>query len=424
MVKTIAIVGLGYVGLPLALVLSKSFKVIGFDVNEKRILDLSQGVDDSGEVSIEELAGNTIEFTSDAKWLRDAEVVIVCVPTPIDKNKKPDLSYLESASRLVGENLSSGSVVVYESTVYPGVTEEVCVPILEKSSGLKYKEEFKVGYSPERMNPGDKEHTVDKIVKIVSATDEESLDLVEGVYNKVTTTHRAPTIKVAEAAKVIENIQRDINIALMNELAVVFDKMGVEIKDVLEAAYTKWNFHKYKPGLVGGHCIGVDPYYLTHKAVELGYHPEMILAGRRINDQMHKHVVDLVIRGLNEGGKVLKESNVLLMGLSFKEDVKDCRNSKAKEVIEELSSYGIKVAGCDPLLGEEMVREVFGVEYRGVRELEDIDCLVMISPHKIFKELDLKEMKRKMGVSPVIIDLKNFWDREEVKGLGFEYKSL
>src|SRR3989344_2144409 len=293
MVKTIALVGLGYVGLPLALALAKHFTVIGFDVNKKRIAELKENKDLSGEISSEQLSMVNISFTSEPSLLKTAEMIIVCVPTPIDEHNNPDLYCLESASEIIGKNLSPHTMVVYESTVYPGVTEEVCLPLLEKNSGLKCGKEFKVGYSPERINPGDKEHTIHKVTKIVSGMDEESLNIVDSVYSTVTKTHRASSIKVAEAAKVIENIQRDLNIALMNEFALIFDKMHINVKEVLEAAGTKWNFHKYSPGLVGGHCIGVDPYYLTYKAQELGYHPEVILAGRKINDNMHKHVVDL-----------------------------------------------------------------------------------------------------------------------------------
>ncbi len=359
--KTIAIVGLGYVGLPLAVALAKYFPVIGFDVNAKRIEELQEGDDRSHEVSFEELKFVQIEYSSDPAVLTRAQFIIVCVPTPIDQYNKPDLYYVESASKLVGKNLSKGVVVVYESTVYPGVTEEVCVPILEKESGLQCGSDFKVGYSPERINPGDKEHTIHRVVKVVSGMDEEALNVVDYVYGKITTTHRASSIKVAEAAKVIENIQRDLNIALMNEFALIFDRMGINVYDVLNAAGTKWNFHKYHPGLVGGHCIGVDPYYLTYKAEGLGYHPEVILAGRRINDAMHSFYAQKIIKQLlQSGGKT-----VLIAGLTFKPNVPDYRNSRVKYLIAELKEYGFTVYGYDPFLEKELVEKEFGVEYVG-----------------------------------------------------------
>jgi UDPglucose 6-dehydrogenase/UDP-N-acetyl-D-galactosamine dehydrogenase len=284
--------------------------------------------------------------------------------------------------------------------------------------------DFKVGYSPERINPGDKEHTIDKVVKIAAGMDKESSEKINFVYGKITTIHQAPTIKTAEAAKVIENIQRDLNIALMNELAIIFDKMGIKIKDVLEAASTKWNWHKYYPGLVGGHCIPCDPYYLTHKAVELGYHPEVILAGRKINDNMYGHIVDLVVRELNKSGKVLKDSKIALLGLSFKENVRDPRNSKAKDVIDELKSYGISVVGCDHLLGEEVVNRVFKVEHKEIVELEEVDGLVIISPHEEFKNMDWNMVKERMGENPFVVDLKGFFDAEKICELGFSYRTI
>ena len=427
MVKTIALVGLGYVGLPLALALAKHFTVIGFDVNKKRIAELKENKDLSGEISSEQLSMVNISFTSEPSLLKTAEMIIVCVPTPIDEHNNPDLYCLESASEIIGKNLSQHTIVVYESTVYPGVTEEVCLPLLEKNSGLKCGKEFKVGYSPERINPGDKEHTIHKVTKIVSGMDEESLNIVDSVYSTVTKTHRASSIKVAEAAKVIENIQRDLNIALMNEFALIFDKMHINVKEVLEAAGTKWNFHKYSPGLVGGHCIGVDPYYLTYKAQELGYHPEVILAGRKINDNMHKHVVDLVIRGLNEAGKVLKDSHVVVMGLSFKENVRDARNSRALEIIKELKSYGIRVFGCDPLLGPEIVEHSFqvpSVEVNDLSSFKDIDGVILVSPHNELTKLDLNFLHKALKNKPLIVDVKGVWDSSAAQKIGFIYKSL
>ena len=421
--QKICVVGLGYVGLPLAIALNKHYSVVGFDVNQTRINELQQGNDGSNEVSDNELQASSITFTTNPVEINTCNFIIVCVPTPIDKHKKPDLTYLESSSELIGKNLSSGSIVIYESTVYPGVTEEVCVPILEKYSGLKYHQDFKIGYSPERMNPGDKERSVDKIVKIVSGSDHEALDIVNQVYSKITRTHQASSIKVAEAAKVIENIQRDLNIALMNELAIIFDKMNIKTTDVLKAAGTKWNFHHYTPGLVGGHCIGVDPYYLTHKAMELGYHPEVILAGRRINDSMHKHVTDMIIRELNSAGKVLKNSKIIVMGLSFKENVKDYRNSKALDLINGLQSYGINVYGCDDLLGKEIIENKFNTNYIGVENLkniENVDGVVMLSPHEIFDPYILNNLN--IQTNAFFIDIKAKFNEHEL--YNYKYKSL
>lgn len=420
----VCVVGLGYVGLPLALALNKYFPLIGFDVSEKRISELKNNFDLSGEVNEEELKQSSIEFTTEAAKIKEANFIVICVPTPVDKHKKPDLYFMESSSEIVGKNLSPDSIVVYESTVYPGVTEEICIPILEKNSGLKGGRDFKVGYSPERINPGDKEHAINKVTKIVSGMDEESLKRVDFVYSKVTKTHRASSIKVAEAAKVIENIQRDLNIALMNELALIFHRMGLKTKDVLAAAGTKWNFHSYLPGLVGGHCIGVDPYYLTHKATELGYHPEVILAGRRINDSMHKHLVELLVKGFNEKGQVLKETKLLVMGLTFKENVRDHRNSKAEDLINELKSYGAEVYGYDPLLGKELVEKMFGVPYLEVEKGEGIDGVIIISPHRQFKNLDWKKIKSQFHPAPLMLDLKGFFDDQEMTKIGFNYLTV
>ncbi len=361
--RTIAVVGLGYVGLPLALALAKHFPVIGFDVNAKRISDLKQGNDRSREVLSPELTSTSMQFTAEPQQLKKADFIIICVPTPIDNYNKPDLYCLESSSKVVGENLSRGAIVVYESTVYPGVTEEVCAPILEKSSLMKCGVDFKLGYSPERMNPGDKQRTVNKIVKVVSGMDEDSLAIIDSVYSTITKTHRASSIKVAEGAKVIENIQRDLNIALMNELAIIFDKMNVPINDVLAAAGTKWNFHNYKPGLVGGHCIGVDPYYLTYKAEGLGYHPDVILAGRRINDDMHKFYVSKVLKILAKKERLALSPSVLVLGLTFKPNVADYRNSRVKHFIKELQDHNVHIVGYDPLLTREIVEKEFGISW-------------------------------------------------------------
>ena len=336
----ICIVGLGYVGLPLAETFSKHLKVIGYDINEKRIDELSKNNDKID-----------LEFTNDPRRIKEADFVLICVPTPVTKSKEPDLNYVESAAETIGSNMKKGAVVVLESTVYPGITEEVVKPILEEESGKKCGIDFKVGYSPERINPGDREHGLTQITKIVSGIDKETTQLVAELYRKIVPkVHIAPNIKTAEAAKVIENIQRDLNIALMNELALIFHKMGLDTKEVLEAAATKWNFHHYSPGLVGGHCIPVDPYYLVYKAKELDYHPQVILAGRAINDYMPKHVAEMAIKGLNEVGKVIKGSKVLIMGLTYKENVPDTRESPVRGIVKELRGFGVEIYGYDPLL--------------------------------------------------------------------------
>jgi len=423
-IKTICVLGLGYVGLPLALALDKHFKVIGFDVVSDKIASLKQGIDPADEWNKEEILSSKINFTSDPTFMKQCECIIACVPTPINKAKSPDLKYMESASQVIGEHMNPGTIVVFESTVYPGVTEDICVPLLEKYSKLKCGIDFKVGYSPERINPGDKEHTINKVTKIVSGMDAETLEQVNYVYSKITKTHKASSIKVAEAAKVIENIQRDLNIALVNELSIIFSKMGIKTKDVLEAAYSKWNFHQYKPGLVGGHCIGVDPYYLTHKANEIGHHAEVILAGRKINDNMYKHVVEQLIRGLNKSGKVLQQSTVMVMGLTFKENVKDFRNSKAEDIINELKSYGVTVYGCDPLLTSEITQKHFSVENKEMHDLSNIDALIFLSPHNQFKEINFERAKQQMKNDPLILDLKSTFDEKKLSDLGFSYISI
>jgi len=339
--KTVCVVGLGYVGLPLAGAFSKHVKTIGFEVNQKKV----------DEISGNNNNGNLI-CTTDPASIKKADFILICVPTPVTKSKDPDLSYVRSAAEVVGKNLKKGAIVVLESTVYPGVTEEVMVPVLEEQSGLRCGIDFKVGYSPERINPGDEEHSLDKITKIVAGMDDETTGRLAELYGLITTVYKAKDIKTAEAAKVIENIQRDLNIALMNELAIIFQKLGLDTKSVLEAAATKWNFHKYSPGLVGGHCIPVDPYYLVYKAKELGYHPQVILAGRAINDSMPKHVAEMTIKALNDVGKVIKGSKVLIMGMAYKENVADTRETPVKGIIKELEEYGIEIYGYDPLLND------------------------------------------------------------------------
>ncbi len=413
----IGVVGLGYVGLPVAVAFAKrGVPVVGYDFKEKRINQLKEGIDKTNETSKEELLEAKIDLTSDPSYLKKTNFIIVCVPTPTDKNNKPDLEAVISAAKTVGRNLQKGSIVVYESTVYPGVTEEICVPVLEEYSGLKYLKDFKAGYSPERINPGDKERTISKVKKIVSGCDEETLEKVASVYGLIIDAgvHKAPNIKTAEAAKVIENIQRDLNIALMNELSIIFNLIGIKTKDVLEAAGTKWNFHKYTPGLVGGHCIPEDPYYLTHRAQQLGYDPKVILAGRSINNYMSKYVADMAIDALQD----FEKPKVLVMGLTFKENVPDIRNSKAEDVIKELKKHRMDVVACEPLVEEK----VFGVENMNFSEVTNVDGVVIINKHKSFENITLKDLKDK-GVK-VIVDVKNLFDENEAKKEGFVYRSV
>ncbi len=385
----LAVVGLGYVGLPLAVEFGKSVNTLGFDVNTKRIAELQQCFDHNKETSPEELkSAKFIEYTSDPARLKEARFIIVAVPTPITQNKMPDLFCIKSASELVGRNLSKGSIVVFESTVYPGLTEEVCIPLLEKESGLRYPMDFKVGYSPERINPGDKQHTLTSVVKVVAGSDKETLEEVAKTYEIVAHAgvYRAVSIKCAEAAKVIENTQRDLNIAFMNELAIIFDKMGIDTQSVLDAAGTKWNFINMKPGLVGGHCIGVDPYYLTFKAEELGYHPQVILAGRSINDSMGKYIANQTVKHLIKAGKAVKDSKVLVLGITFKEDVSDIRNSRVIDVINELKEFGVQVIVCDPLADKGEVQHEYGVELIDYSQELKVDGIVVAVAHKTFKE--------------------------------------
>ncbi len=422
----ICVVGLGYVGLPLAVEFGKKTKVIGFDVNKKRIDDLKHGIDNSNELTSDELEKADIEFTCDPKRIQEADFIIAAVPTPITNAKVPDLKYVESASEIIGSNMSKGSIVVYESTVYPGATEEVCIPILEKNSGMRYMRDFKVGYSPERINPGDKEHTVNKIVKVVAGCDKDSLEKIANVYELIIDAgvFRAKDIRTAEAAKVIENIQRDLNIALMNELSLIFERMGIRTLDVIEAAGTKWNFHKYYPGLVGGHCIGVDPYYLTYKAQELGYNPQIILAGRSINEYMAKHVSEMAIACLGKLKKPLNECNVLILGLTFKENVPDFRNSKAKDIIKELKKFHIKVRACDPLVEDDIIDSRFKAEPVGVNKLPKTDCVIFLVPHKEFGMITLEKIKDLMGEHPILIDVRSRFKKEEAEKLSIDYKEL
>jgi UDP-N-acetyl-D-galactosamine dehydrogenase len=407
----VCVVGLGYVGLPLARAFSKSLKVIGFDLDGEKLKALNDNQNPN------------ILFTNDPEYIRKADFVIIAVPTPVTKSKDPDLSYVKSASKIVSDNLKRGSVVILESTVYPGVTEEVMVPILEES-GLKCGTDFKIAYSPERINPGDGEHVLSTITKVVSGMDEETLKAVAELYKKVTpNVFKAKSIQIAEAAKVIENIQRDLNIALINELALIFERMGLNTRDVIETAATKWNFHSYFPGLVGGHCIPVDPYYLVHKAEELDYHPKVILAGRDINDYMPKHVAEITIKALNNAEKVIKRSKVLIMGLTYKENVRDTRESPARGIIKELKGYGIKVYGYDPLV--EDIKAEFGIEaIADIKNASNIDCIILAVAHDAFKEITLRELKEIMNESPILVDVRGFFDGAEVRENGFYYKGL
>src|SRR5688572_11251902 len=383
----LAVIGLGYVGLPIALEFAKKISVIGFDINEDRIALMKKGIDPSNELVREDFSGCDIQFTSHTNELAEAKFFIVAVPTPVDQHNVPDLRPVKKASETIGKVVKKGDYVVFESTVYPGCTEEDCLPIIEDLSGLKSLTDFKLGYSPERINPGDKAHTLSKIIKVVSGCDAESLDEIAKVYELVVKAcvHKASSIKVAEAAKIIENTQRDLNIALMNELSIIFDKMNINTFEVLEAAGTKWNFQKFHPGLVGGHCIGVDPYYLTYRALELGFHPTVILAGRAINDSMGKHVGEMVVKALNHRSKILKGSRVLIMGLTFKEDVPDIRNSRVLDTIDYLRQFEVEVIGCDPLLRNDVVKEEFGVENKRLDEVRWVDCVVVANKHRVFQ---------------------------------------
>jgi UDP-N-acetyl-D-glucosamine/UDP-N-acetyl-D-galactosamine dehydrogenase len=422
--EIIGLIGLGYVGMPLAAALAEHYRVIGFDISAKRVDELKAGRDHTGETTAEELANPNLSFTTDIKDLADATFLIVAVPTPVTESLQPDVEPLRSSSELVGSILRKGMLVAYESTVYPGLTEEFCLPILEKASGLKLGD-FDLAYSPERVNPGDKQHTVRTVVKIVSGHNPAACERAAQVYEKATRAgvHRAANIKTAEAAKVIENVQRDLNIALMNELSKIFRLVGINTDEVLAAAGTKWNFHKYHPGLVGGHCIGVDPYYLTHRAIALGYHPEVILAGRRINDSMGQHVGEQVIRALNQADRLPRHARILVMGLTFKENVPDFRNTKAIDVVRYLQNYGTDVAVWEPMVSAEQLEKKFGVTTMDYAHASELDAVVLINGHDVFRDVKLAELKAKMR-TPILIDLKNFFHRQEALALGFHYQSL
>lgn len=412
----VCIIGLGYVGLPLAEAFAKSLRVIGFDIESNKIAELNQSNNNPNLI-----------FTDDAREIAKADFIIICVPTPVTQSKEPDLSYIRSAAITIGQNMKKGSIVILESTVYPGVTEEVLKPVLE-DSGLRCGQDFKVAYSPERINPGDKEHDIDRITKVVSGMDEDTTQTVAQLYSRITPNiFKAKDIRTAEAAKVIENIQRDLNIALMNELSLIFDKLDLSTNDVLDAAATKWNFHRYSPGLVGGHCIPVDPYYLVHKAEEFGYHPQVILAGRAINDSMAKHVAEITIKALNHVGKVIKGSKVLIIGLTYKANVPDTRETPLKQVIKELKEYGINTFGYDPLL--DNVDDEFGVKVlKSLGQATNFDGLILAVAHDVFKEsgqeISLEKLDTITNTNPVLIDVAGYFDGSKAIERGFYYRTL
>ena len=416
--EKLSLVGLGYVGMPIAVAFARKIKVVGFDLNEKKIDLYKSGIDPTNEVGNDVIRNTAVEFTADPAKLRNAKFHIVAVPTPVNDDHTPDLTPVEGASRILGQNLTKGSVVVFESTVYPGVTEDICVPILEQESGLKCGVDFKIGYSPERINPGDKVHRLETIVKIVSGMDQETLDTVAKVYELVVEAgvYRAQSIKVAEAAKVIENSQRDINIAFMNELSIIFNKMGIDTKSVLEAAGTKWNFLKFYPGLVGGHCIGVDPYYLTYKAEELGYHSQIILSGRRINDDMGKYVAESMVKNLIKADIPVKGAKVAILGFTFKENCPDTRNTKVIDIYKELGEYGITPIVVDPAADADEAKRLYGITFETMDAVKDMDAVIVAVAHTQFLDLKKSEIGgffKPVHKKKVFMDIKGLFDREE-----------
>ena len=423
----LSVTGLGYVGMPIAVAFSKKMRVIGFDLNQSKIEAYNSGIDPTGEVGDDAVRDCTVEFTADERRLREARFHIVAVPTPVHDDHTPDLAPVEKASRMIGRNLVPGSIVVFESTVYPGVTEEICIPALEDSSGLECGRDFRVGYSPERINPGDKVHRLENIRKIVSGTDAETLEEVARVYGLVVEAgvHRAPSIMVAEAAKVIENSQRDINIAFMNELSIIFNRMGIDTKSVLEAAGTKWNFLRFTPGLVGGHCIGVDPYYLTYKADMMGYHSQVILSGRRINDEMGKYIAENVVKSLIKAEKPVKNSRVAVLGFTFKENCRDTRNTKVFDIVNELREYGIEPYISDPWADADEARRLYGVEFTGMGSVRNMDAVIFAVAHREFAEMSIKEVGAFFGDGRrVLIDVKGIFSRSEYEAAGYLYWRL
>lgn len=426
--ERVSVIGLGYVGLPLAIEVAKTYDIVGFDIDESKLEQYRHGIDVTNEVGNEAIKQTTMTFSSDEDDLKSCKFHIAAVPTPINSDKTPNLTPIISASKTIGRNLTKGSIVVYESTVYPGTTEEVCIPILEEQSGLTFGEDFKVGYSPERINPGDKVNTLTKIIKIVSGSDAEALHEISQFYESIIEAgvHEAESIKVAEAAKVIENSQRDINIAFMNELSMVFNKMNINTKAVLEAAGTKWNFLNFTPGLVGGHCIGIDPYYFTYKAEQLGYHSQIILAGRKINDDMGKHVANNIVKAMIRAKQDVHGAKIAILGLAFKENVADVRNTKVIDIINELKDYGIDALVHDPLAEKEEVYEEFNIELIDESELTNLDCVVLAVPHQIFKEtytLD-KLISMFRNDKRVLIDVKSVFDKQACEAENIHYWSL
>lgn len=428
--EKIAVIGLGYVGMPIAVEFAKKVEVIGFDLNEKKIALYKAGIDPTKEVGDEAIKNTRVEFTDDSKRLKEAKFHIVAVPTPVNADKSPDLTPVKMASEILGKNLSKGSIVVYESTVYPGITEDVCVPILEANSGLECGKDFKVGYSPERINPGDKVHRLNNIKKIVSGMDKETLEEVAKVYEMIIEAgvHRASSIKVAEAAKVVENSQRDINIAFMNELAIVFDKMEIDTNEVIEAMNTKWNALGFKPGLVGGHCIGVDPYYFIYEAERLGYHSQIIAAGRKINDSMGSFVADAIIKKLILGNKVVKESKVVILGVTFKENCPDIRNTKVLDIVDRLMEFEINPIIVDPEADKKEAEEIYGIRLKDISEVKDADCLVFAVAHQEFARLSYEEIDSmfdsNMDTPKIIIDVKGILDKKSFEAGNYSYWNL
>lgn len=426
--EKIALVGLGYVGMPIAVAFAKKVDVIGFDLNKAKVECYKNGTDPTKEVGDAAIKESTVEFTSDESRLDAAKFFIVAVPTPVNSDHTPDLTPVEGASEIVGRHLSAGSIVVFESTVYPGVTEDICVPILERESGLVCGKDFKIGYSPERINPGDKVHRLETITKIVSGMDEETLDNVAKVYELVVdaVVHRAESIKVAEAAKVIENSQRDINIAFMNELSIIFNKMGIDTKAVLEAAGTKWNFLKFSPGLVGGHCIGVDPYYLTYKAEQMGYHSQIILSGRRINDDMGKYVAESLVKNLIKANKYVKGARVAMLGFTFKENCPDTRNTRIIDIVKELKEYGITPLIADPVADADEAKREYGIEFTNINSIKDMDAVIVAVAHDEFTKLTEKEISAMFTAEgqKVLLDIKGLLNRKEYENAGYLYWRL
>lgn len=427
--EKLSLVGLGYVGMPIAVAFARKIQVIGFDLNAAKIDLYKSGIDPTNEVGNEVIKKTAVAFTADASKLKEAKFHIVAVPTPVNDDHTPDLSPVEGASRILGQNLTKGSIVVFESTVYPGVTEDICVPILEKESGLKCGVDFKVGYSPERINPGDKVHRLETITKIVSGMDEETLDEVAHVYELVVEAgvYRAESIKVAEAAKVIENSQRDINIAFMNELSIIFNKMGIDTKSVLAAAGTKWNFLNFQPGLVGGHCIGVDPYYLTYKAEELGYHSQIILSGRRINDDMGKYVAENLVKNLIKADIPVKSANVAILGFTFKENCPDTRNTKVIDIYKELKEYGITAVVADDNADADEAKRLYGITFTPMKDIKNCDAVILAVAHESYKHLgmdDLEALYADNGKAKVLTDLKGVLDRKAYENAGYLYWRL